>query len=139
MMMNSSPGLSGFNTNGSTLANGMTFGSGTSSLAGGGFGSNLNFAAANGMAGGFNSGYGMGPMNFQANMNSVFNTGYGMGPMNGQSYAQPVLNDSYTFGNTTNDRDASTIKATSTTRRMSSSLTKGKSRAKPKRTMKKSR
>ena len=52
--MNSSPGFSAFNGNGSTLNNGTTFGLGTSSMMGGGFGSNLNFATANGMAGGFN-------------------------------------------------------------------------------------
>ena len=132
LMMNSSPGFSAFNANGSTLTNGMTFGAGTSSLMGGGFGSNLNFAAANGMAGGFNDGFGMGTMNGQAAMNSVFNTGYGMGAMNGQSYAQAARNDKYAFGNTTNDPDAAMMKATNTTPRTRAQLTKVKSRAKSK-------
>jgi hypothetical protein len=139
LMMNSSPGFSAFNGNGSTLTNGMTFGAGSSSLMGGGFGSNLSFAPANGMAGGFNNGFGMGAMNGQAAMNSPFNTGYGMGAMNGQSYAQAAMNDSNAFGNTTYDPDATTIKATNTTPRTRSSLAKVKSSAKTKSTVKKSR
>ena len=136
LMMNSSPGFSAFNTNGSTLSTGSPFGAGTSSLMGGGFGSNLNFAAANGMAGGFNNGYGMGTMYGQADMNSAFNTGYGMGAMNGQSYAQAAMNDYNAFGNATSDPDASTIKATNTTSRTRSSLAKVTSRSKSKSTRK---
>jgi hypothetical protein len=129
LMMNSSPGFSSFNANGSTLSSGSLLGFGTSSLMGGGLGSNGSFAAANGMAGGFNGEFGMGAMDFQADMNSAFNTGYGMGAMNGQRYAQAAMNGDSTFGSYANDPDATTIRATNATPRTRSSLAKVKSKS----------
>ena len=137
MSMNNSPGSSAFTGNGSVLNNGTSFGLGTSSMMGGGFGSNLNFATANGMSGGFNpyasaNAFGQGGYGFGG-----FDTGYGMGAMNGQSYAQAAMNDNRIFGNSSNDLDAAAMRAaygtSSQKPRTTSKSTKAKSRPKSKR------
>ena len=139
MMMNSSPGFSAFNGNGGTMTNGSTFGVGTLTMMGGGFGSNLNFAAANGMSGGFNNFASGNAFAQGGNGFGGFDNGFGMGAMDGQNGRLSAMSDDFTVGYNADDRDAAamnTAKATNIstnlTPRTRSKLTKSKSKSKSK-------
>jgi hypothetical protein len=110
MNLSSSPGFSAFNGNGGTMTNGSMFG-GSSLMMGGGFGSNLNFGAANGLAQG---GEGLGG----------FNNGFGMEAM----YGLAAMNNNNTVGNIANDQDASSMSATRASRVTTLKMTRARSR-----------
>jgi hypothetical protein len=110
MTMSSSPGLSAFNGNGGTMTNGSMFG-GSSLMMGGGFGSNLNVAAANALTQG---GDGLGG----------FNNGFGMDAM----YGLAAMNNNNTFGKIADDQDASSMSATRASNVRTPKMTRARSK-----------
>jgi len=156
MSMGSLAGLSAFNGNPGMMTGGLNLGVGPSSMIATGFSPNLNFAATNGMFGGFNtnafaqgssgfggftnvfgpaamSGLAAGPMVW----NDGFNNGFSMGVMSAQNNALASRNNRNAVGNDSTEPDAAAITAAparsatnASTLRMRTAPKRAKSRAK---------
>jgi hypothetical protein len=130
MSMRSPAGFSAFNGNSSMMTDGSNPGIGPSSMMAMGFRPNLNFAASNGVFGGFNTNafaqgssgfagfsnvFGTGAMSASAAgpmvWNDGFNNGFSMGVMTAQNNGLASRNKSNAVGNDPTEPDAAAMTA----------------------------
>jgi hypothetical protein len=161
MSPGSPAGFSAFNASPGMVTGGSNFGIGPSSMMASGFSPNFNFAASNGMFGGFNTnafaqgssgfgGFGTGAMNGLAAgpmvWNDGFNNGFSMGVMSAQNNGLASRNNSNAVGNDPTDPDSAAMTAAqarnatkAATLRMRTTPKRSKSRAKAVRSLSRSR